>query len=505
MQSLGQKHYRAKLARMLARTSLLDVVGMTWSAWAIQNGHADIARKYMSFSPEATDASAGARLALYPWQLETLVNEALVAPYGPHPRQPELITQQFSTIFQLTKLVQCIEEADNRTFLRSRDVLYEMHRLSQRQFEWQRGFANMPRFYRAAHFFGEGKAAAYFQEQTGCTVPAFMEAGFYLFAGSTNPPTRIWRNHELPEGVTLEQRDCVLDRISWSAEAAVQEARQLRLSGDHIGYKPSVLRRRPILRFGATGEDAMAPLPPLILQRITSGLYFDIVDGGGAIWADVGQRFEAYCRRYLDAMLPEYSVEPEYRYGPKGRSFDSPDILISGTDGVRLVVECKAKRMPVDARFSGDPVGDASEAYGEIAKGIFQVWRYLSHARRGLLGRPLADDCLGMVLTADPWLVMGQKLYPEVMAMANALADRKDPEIIEEDRQRVPIVLIDDLEYIVQHSTGAQLFDRLASLAQDPSGWEWSLAHGLADGPTRPYPFAEDLHHLLPRLFPPAQ
>lgn len=505
MQSLGQKLYRAKLARMLARTSLLDVVGMTWSAWAIQNGHADVARKYISFSPEATDASAGARLALYPWQLETLVNEALVAPYGPQPRQPELITQQFSTIFQLTKLVQCIEEADNRTFLRSRDVLYEMHRLSQRQFEWQRGFANMPRFYRAAHFFGEGKAAAYFQEQTGCTVPAFMEAGFYLFAGSTNSPTRMWRNHELPEGVTLEQRDHVLDRISCSAEAAVQEALQLRLSGDHIGYKPSVLRRRPILRFGATGEDAMAPLPPLILQRITSGLYFDIVDGGGAIWADVGQRFEAYCRRYLDAMLPEYSVEPEYRYGPKGRSFDSPDILISGTDGVRLVVECKAKRMPVDARFSGDPVGDASEAYGEIAKGIFQVWRYLSHARRGLLGRPLADDCLGMVLTADPWLVMGQKLYPEVMAMANALADRKDPEIIEEDRQRVPIVLIDDLEYILQHSTGAQLFDRLASLAQDPSGWEWSLAHGLADGPTRPYPFAEDLHHLLPRLFPPAQ
>lgn len=502
MQSLGQKYYREKLARLLSKTSLMDVVGMTWSAWAIQNGHADIARNYMSFSPEATDGSAGARLGLYPWQLETLVNEAMVTPYRPDPRRRELITQQFSTIFRLTKLVQRIEEADDRKFLRSNDVLYEMHRLTQRQFEWQRGFANMPRFYRAAHFFGEGEAAAYFQKQTGCTVPAFMEAGFFLFAGSANSPTRIWRNHELPEGVTLEQRDRVLDRISWSPEAAVREARQLRLCGDHIGYKPSILRRRPILRFGATGEDAMAPLPPLILQRITSGLYFDIVDGGGAIWADVGQRFEAYCRRYLDAMLPEYLVEPEYRYGPKRRSFDSPDILISDTNGVRLVVECKAKRMPVDARFSGDPVGDASDAYGEIAKGVFQVWRYLSHARRGLLNRSAADDCLGMVVTADPWLVMGQKLHPEVMAMANTLADQKDPAIIEQDRQRVPIVLIDDLEYILQHSTAAELFDRLRSLTQDPSGWEWSLTHGLADGPTKPYPFADDLRHLLPRLFP---
>lgn len=240
--------------------------------------------------------------------------------------------------------------------------IYEMHRLTQRQFKWQRGFANMPRFYRAAHLFCEGEAAAYFQKRTGCAVPAFLEAGFYLFTGFANSPTRTWRNHAPPEGVTSEPRERVLDRISSTPQAAVREARQIRVEGDHIGCKLSVLRRRPVLRFGATGEDAMAPLPPLILQHITSGLYFDIVEGGGTIWADVGQRFEGYCLRYLAAMLPEYSVEPEYRYGPKGRGFDAPDTLVSQADNIRLVVEYKAKRMPVDARFSGDPVGDASTA-----------------------------------------------------------------------------------------------------------------------------------------------
>jgi len=124
------------------------------------------------------------------------------------------------------------------------------------------------------------------------------------------------------------------------------------------------------------------------------------------------------------------------------------------------------------------------------------------HARRGLLGQPVAGDCLGMVVTADPWLVMGQRLHTEVMAMANALANQKDPEMTEQDRRRVPIVLIDDLEYILQHSTAGELFERLRSLTQDPTGWEWSLTHGLAEGPTSPYPFADDLHHILPRLFP---
>lgn len=245
----------------------------------------------------------------------------------------------------------------------------------------------------------------------------------------------------------------------------------------------------------------MVPVPPLILQRITSGLYFDIVGGRGAVWADVGERFERYCLRYLDAMLPAHQVEGEARYGPKGRGFDTPDILVSDESGIRLTIECKAKRMPVEARFSGDPVSNASDAYAEIAKGVFQVWRFFSHARRGLYQRPVANDCLGMVVTADPWLVMGQKLHPEVMAIAAEMADAKDAEISAADRRRVPVVLIDDLEYLLQHAADRELFDRLEALSADPTGWDWSIVHGLDDPAKQPYPFAGELRAKLPRIF----
>lgn len=455
----------------------------------------------MNFSPEAADGTPGARYALYPWHLETLVNEALTARPRRNPRGRELVTENFSAIYQLANLIQRIEEADDRAFLQGNDVLYEMHRLTQRQFEWQRGFANMPRFYRTLQLFGGVKAAAHFQRQVGCTFPEFIEAGFFLFAGSANSATRVWANHDTPAGVTVEQRDHVLARVSTTPELARDEATILRGAGDHIGYKPSVLRRHPILRFGAAGDEAMAPVPPLIMQRITSGLYLDIVDGGGAVWAEVGDRFEDYCLRYLGAMLDGRTVSKEVRYGPKGHGFDTPDILVSDDGAVRLAVECKAKRMPVGARFSGDPVGDATGAYEEIAKGVFQVWRFLSHARRGIYPDPVARDCLGMVVTADPWLVMGQKLHPEVMAMANAMADEKDPGIAECDRRRVPIVFVDDIEYLLQHAPGDELFSRLAALSGDSTGWEWSLVHGLPEGHERPYPFADDLNAALPRIF----
>ncbi len=224
-------------------------------------------------------------------------------------------------------------------------------------------------------------------------------------------------------------------------------------------------------------------------------------DEGGSVWADVGRRFEAYCLRFLDAMLDAYAVAGERRYGRKGYTCDTPDVLVSSPRGVELVVECKAKRMAIDARLSGDPVGDAAVGYGEIAKGVFQVWRFFSHVRRGLYEDPVAPDFLGMVLTADPWLVMGQMLHPEVMAIANRLADEKDPEIDASDRRRVPIVMIDDLEYILQHSTADVLFSRLRALTEDPTGWEWSLVHQLEDGEERAYPFADELSEILPRMF----
>jgi hypothetical protein len=200
-------------------------------------------------------------------------------------------------------------------------------------------------------------------------------------------------------------------------------------------------------------------------------------------------------------MLSGYAVEPEQRYGPKRHSFDTPDILASHGGEVRLVVECKAKRMPVEARFSGDPVGNAATAYAEIAKGVYQVWRFFSHARRGVVARPVAPDCLGIVLTADPWLIMGQKLHPEVMAMANRMADEKDPAIEAVDRRRIPVVLIDDLEYLLQHTTVDEFFARVSALSQGPTGWEWSLVHGLENKVERAYPFTGELPEMLPRIY----
>jgi hypothetical protein len=165
-----------------------------------------------------------------------------------------------------------------------------------------------------------------------------------------------------------------------------------------------------------------------------------------------------------------------------------------------LAVECKAKRMTIDARFSDDPLADATAGYREIAKGIFQIWRFFSHARRGMIDdRAVASDCLGMVLTLDPWLSMAKRLQNEIYSMAAAMAAADDPEITADDRRRVAITLIDDVEYTLQTGNERTFVEAVREITVgDKIGWLLQSAHVKGTAAARPYPFEADVADILP-------
>src|SRR3546814_12675891 len=101
-------------------------------------------------------------------------------------------------------------------------------------------------------------------------------------------------------------------------------------------------------------------------------------------------------------MMSPYEVIGEQVYGPKKTRHRTPDVLVSGTDGIVAAIECKAKRMSFDASYADDPVASASVGFDEPAKGMFQIWRFLSHARRGLHGDiPVAPSCCGVVCRSE--------------------------------------------------------------------------------------------------------
>lgn len=502
MGKLGRDILRRKLERHLASSLDEPMLAMISAVVAIQGGNPAPLHFFVDLPPEAVGAELGSPYHVPPWILETLVNELLAAKkakgFGVG-RTRVLRHDNFAVIRQLARTIIDLENAEDGIYLASHDIFWEMARIAQRQFPWQRGAANAPNLYRSLLLYGSGKAGEFFEASSGLSISDFVKIGAYLSGALAKTDWRDRFQDLSMIGITPQQREAALARYALRHVDARGRATETRRARHHTAYRPSILRDFPVIAFGERAERLRAPLPELIMYRYTSGLYLDVVKGGAQVWTEIGQRFELYCLDYLSAMLAPLAVSGESVYGPKKARNRTPDILVRSEGKVIAVIECKAKRMSYEARFSDAPVVAAATGFDEIAKGIFQLWRFFSHGRRGLVpGMEIADDCLAIMITADSWLTMARNQEAEVIAAAHALAD-KAGDISIEDRREVAFCLIDDVEFALQHGTGESFLSACREIASgEKKGWILSVAHLSRQDLDRPYPFLDRISQLLP-------
>lgn len=501
MGRLGRDFRRGKLEALLGRADDEKMVRLVALVTAALGGAAGAAKAVTDLPEEAVGAEIGSSPYIAPWILETFVNELLAAPKQTGPirgRYRSVRTDSYAVLRRLTNLIISLENAEDGIFLAKHDVFTEMHRLTQRQFFWQRGVANAPALYRSLRLYGTGKAAEHFEREAGLSTSDFVKVGFWL-ASALSGREAVKRDTDLSEiGVSSTARERALARLALGHAEARERARWMRAGNLHTAYRPSLLRDYPVIAFGAASERLRAPLPELIIQRFTSGHYLDVVGGGAEVWTEIGERFEAYCVDYLTAVMAPLTVSGEYEYGPKKARRRTPDVLVTDGDELVLVAECKAKRMKFEARFAEDPVAEATAGYAEIARGIFQIWRFRADARRGVAGAPaMRDDCLAILLTVDPWLTMARNQEKDVLAAAHTLADEGG--IAPEERCPVPVCLIDDVEHVLQQGTARTFLSACREVAYgEKAGWILSVAHAAELQEPRRYPFTDAIGEYLP-------
>src|SRR3546814_18233724 len=83
----------------------------------------------------------------------------------------------FQTLRALQGILIKLENAEDGMFLEKHDVFYEMARIAQRQFPWQRGVTNAPHLYRSMLLYGPGSACEYFESSAGISLSAFVQTG----------------------------------------------------------------------------------------------------------------------------------------------------------------------------------------------------------------------------------------------------------------------------------------------------------------------------------------
>lgn len=495
------------LTRLLRHVDNEQLFIHAWAINAIQSGHEKVGRRIVQCPDEAITRDLSSSYFVHKWSLETLLNEALFHDKAPF-TSPDVINtyrlnlSDFNSTATMINALKRLENVDDGLAGERVGILSLMPRLAHRQFPWQRGFFSIAQIYRSLFVYGHTLASEYFQQTYGIPLRGFFFCGFALISIVREHPGFNSDTDLTAANISDQVRDVTLSRLSAPHESARKLVRDLRATDAHTAYRKSVLRQFPMVSFGNNPTLVRAPLPQLVEARITEGLYYDLVGGGSAIWNEIGDRFEQYSFEYLTAMFPQLQIWREFRYGK--RNLRSPDLFLGRQDMIDVVIECKAKKMTFEARFSETPLIDAAAGYEEIAKGISQLWTFFCHCRLGEASPKIADDAVGVVLTLDQWLEIANEQRKDVLDRAKQLSRQREPRIAEEDFRPVAFCTISDLEYVSRRSSSDILLACLKTASQERfAGYHLSsvLRDQLDNGvEKRGYPFEQEMRGIMNEL-----
>lgn len=181
-------------------------------------------------------------------------------------------------------------------------------------------------------------------------------------------------------------------------------------------YRPNPLLRWPLLRpdvapDGSSTPVYLAPVPLMVVRRVTEGLHHDLsqhLDRGGGdnpYRHAYGLVLQAYVGHLLRASHGDERVLPEWDYGPKGRTVATPDWLV--LEGDRLVViEVKESVVTLDTKSTGARDAMARDLKKTLSRAAGQVL----HFRQDLRNQTVGLERLRHVQHVELMIVAGDRV-----------------------------------------------------------------------------------------------
>lgn len=477
-------HPKAKpievLLRRLSDTDDRRILLMVWAIHALQSGRIAQAKGLIRHPVEVETADMSSKYMAYKWEMESIIALALNMQKDVVPdflKKP-INTTEFNEFAETINLLKSVEQEESKQ-LNGDTIMREFHRVAHRQFPWQTGWESVANIYRHVFIYGQGQCADYFETTHGLTIQDFMACCFCLYVQTQQAAWNAPLTGKLPVKFATGAMEKTMGMVSaelWTARRESFELYKKLAAGKSIpaAYHPSYLRVRPVIRV-APRNNYIAPFPEFLLLRSTVGLYFDLIAAPTRVMNEARSRFEEYARNTIRAYLPEFDPKPAQLYRYKNNPAETPDVLMHRDGKIVVVFECKATKLSFQAQYANDPAADAKDQYDQIANAVFQLWRFFSHVRRGIIQHPLAEEVGAVVLTMEPWTQTSAELRTAMMAEAEKIAAQKEPEMTAADKRTPLFVSIHELENVMSRSTDNDLLETFRAAAHESQFNGWSI------------------------------
>lgn len=409
---------------------------------------------------------------IYPWDLDLLAREVIL-------NSPGTGDKSFSKWSDLTHAINFIREIDNEiTRRRGGDfnVLLELHRLVHRQFPWQRP-PSASSIMRYLKIFGGSELEPAVEQQTGLPIRKFYQLSFAVSGHFIKSPSMSTAIDYSVLDISLDKSQAFFRRLTASLPALRERTLTLQTYDDRWLYAWNPLQATPLVSVDPSHPDrVICPIPMFLLRRASDGLFYDLVNSLGFDNA-YGSAFQNYVGVVLRELLktPRFRVAAEEPYQlAKGYRKHGVDWTV-GDETANIFIECKTKRLRLDAKFvvTGTGLADAMDALGSY---IVQHYKNIIDA---LAGRtkwtPNDKPSFAIIVTLEDWWIF----TPPIVKMLDESVSRRlsDEAIDKSILERVPYVVasIDELEIGCQilAETGIQ---PLLGVKTDPEYRGWALS-----------------------------
>ena len=208
---------------------------LIWAIDALQSGREAAAKPYFSAYPReaAATSSLQSPFGIHRWELETLIVQLFLVPKEVLREQGNLVLDcsNFKSIGQTINRLRALENVEAARYLAGDFSIWgEMHRITQRQFPWQRRYFNSPQIYRYAYLYAQGQCADYFKLTYGFEVADLIFTGLGLYTAYLNAPWISRKTSEPKIGLTDEIIQRAFPMMSCSRDEARIETAALSTS-----------------------------------------------------------------------------------------------------------------------------------------------------------------------------------------------------------------------------------------------------------------------------------
>lgn len=432
------------------------------------------------------------RQYVYPWDLEILVREVVLNADSRGSRDLSGWNELADAVNHIRRLEGVpYEQGEVRA-----DIMVDLQRMPHRQFRWQTVQADRAaQIVRAWKVFGSRELDAKVHEQFGMGMVQLLRLGMAVLGGLLNRPMLDLGTDYSGLGVPRAAARAFLERLTCDLPILRDRTRACQQYNDAWLYAAFPLEHTPLIRLDpATPDRVLCPIPYYFFNRVTSGVFYDIVNSAGFDNA-FGDAFQRYIGEVIRAAVPEppFRVTEELPYSEiKANLKHGTDWIVSDGTG-HLFLECKGKRLTLGAKNITDADAVARDL-ATMAKAIVQTYENMLDALRGVTAwQPDGLPAYPVIVTLENWHLFSMHFTDRIKAeVATRLADKgMDAGLM--DEMPYTVMSASELEAVLQ-VVAALGIGPVFSRKTHPDHWAWAWTGFL---PTHFADECRNVRHLL--------